>query len=253
MRRDPLVPEVIPDDPTALAEHLLIGLTQRANPDNVAGMARYGISPEGTLGVQIPVLRGVVRELRAVRRSRPDYVHEVAAVLWASGVHEARMLAGFLDVPELATQAQADVWVAGFDSWDVCDQVTGLFASTPFAPALVARWTASSEVFTKRAGFVLICALAVHDKESPDEAMIAYLPLIEAAAVDDRTYVKKAVNWALRQIGKRSLTCHAAAVEAAERILRDHPDSRCARWIARDALRELRSDAVRQRLARSRA
>ncbi|MCL4722612.1 MAG: DNA alkylation repair protein [Gammaproteobacteria bacterium] len=213
-------------------------------------MARYGISPEGTLGVPMPELRGIARELRPLRRSHPEYLHRVAARLWACGVHEARILAGLVDVPALVTPEQADAWVADLDSWDVCDQLQGLFVPTPFAYAKAQEWAGAAELFVKRSGFVLMCALAVHDKRADDSRIITFLDLVEREATDGRNYVKKGVNWALRQIGKRSAACHAAAVASAERILAAHPDSRTARWIARDALRELRSESVLRRVHR---
>lgn len=235
-------------DPVATARQILQDLRAQANPDNVAGMQRYGINPEGTLGVSIPVLRTIAKDLRPVARSDPDFVHAVAAELWGSGVHEARILAAFVDVPALVTPKQADAWVAELDSWDVCDQLQGLFVPTPFAYEKAAKWAGEEAEFVKRAGFVLMCALAVHDKKAPDAKIVAFLPLAIAEATDERTYVKKAVNWALRQIGKRSPACNTAAIDAAEDILIRYPDSRTARWVARDALRELHSDAVRTRL-----
>jgi 3-methyladenine DNA glycosylase AlkD len=219
-----------------------------ANPTNVAGMARFGISTSGTLGVSMPVLRGIAGQLRPLRRRHPEYLHAVAAALWASAVHEARILAGLIDVPALVTEAQADAWVAEIDSWDVCDQLSGLFAATEFAYAKAEKWAGEEPTFVKRSGFVLMCTLAVHDKRAADERLLAFLPLIERECCDERNFVKKAVNWALRQIGKRSSTCHPHAVLAAERILAEHADSSAARWIARDALRELRSEAILTRL-----
>ena len=211
-------------------------------------MARFGINSAGTLGVSVTTLRGIVKELRPWRRADPLAVHELAGQLWASGVHEARILAGLIDVPALVTEDQADAWAADLDSWDVCDQLSGLFGATDFAYAKAVQWSAADEVYVKRSGFVLMCSLAVHDKAAPDTELIAFLPVIEQAADDDRNFVKKAVNWALRQIGKRSPQCHAAAVATAEQILAGQSDSAAARWVARDALRELRSDAVRTRL-----
>lgn len=237
-----------------LADELLARLRAHADPGNVAGMARYGISAVGTLGVSVATLRGMAAELRALRRAEPDTVHQVAALLWASGVHEARMLAGFLDVPALVTREQADAWVADLDSWDTCDQLQHLFAATPFAYRAAVEWTQREEEFVRRAGLVLMCTLAVHDKRAPDERVVALLPSVEQTADDERTYVSKAVSWALRQIGKRSTTCHTAAVAAAERILAAHPGragrpgDRAARWAANDALR---SDAVTRRLGLS--
>lgn len=240
---DPSVP------PETRAEELATRLRALANPANVAGMSRYGINPTGTLGVTMPRLREIARDFRIVRRAHPEHVHEVALALWESGLHEARILAGILDVPTLVTREQAERWVADIDSWDVCDQVTGLFAQTPFARDLAVAWADRRAEFVKRAGFVVMCHLAVHDKGSPDEALIAFLPVIEREAGDERPYVKKGVNWALRQIGKRSPACHAAAVTAAERILDEQADSPSARWVARDALRELRTPAVVARFA----
>ncbi len=238
------------DDPAALAADLVTWLRSVGEPDNVAGMARYGINAEGTLGISMPLLRGAAGQLRPLRRSHPELLHATAAHLWNSGVHEARILAGLVDVPALVTESQADAWVADLDSWDTCDQLQKLFVPTPFGHAKAVEWAGSPDTFVKRAGFVLMATLAVHDEKAPDAAITAFLPLVEAEATDVRNLVKKAVNWALRQIGKRSPACHAAAVDSAERILVRHSDSAAARWVARDALRELRSEAVIARVAR---
>lgn len=211
-------------------------------------MARFGISSQQTLGVSVSTLRGIAKELRPWRRSDPASVHELAAQLWASGIHEARILAALIDIPALVSESQAEAWVAELDSWDVCDQLSGLLRDTSFAYAKAVEWAGAEATFVKRSGFVLMCSLAVHDKAAPDAELIAFLPLIEREACDDRNFVKKAVNWALRQIGKRSPQCHAAAVSSGERILQDQADCPAARWVARDALRELRSEAVLQRL-----
>ncbi len=232
------------------AAEIVANLRSQANPSNVAGMARFGISSVGTLGVSMPALRRIARETHRLRRTRADYVHDLAAELWKTGVHEARILAGLIDVPALVSQAQADAWVAEIDSWDVCDQLSGLFAATSFAYPKAAAWAGAEETFVKRSGFVLMCALTVHDKAAPDERLIDFLAPIEREATDERNFVKKAVNWALRQIGKRSLACHAAAVASAEQILATNPTSKAARWIARDALRELNSEAVLDRVRR---
>ena len=232
----------------ALAEEILAELRAQANPDNVAGMARYGIASENTLGVSIPTLRAIAKRVRPRRRSDPGYLHELAAALWASGVHEARILAGFVDVPALVTREQMEAWALDFDSWDVTDQVTDLFAQTPLARELAVAWAACDETFVKRSGFVIMCALAHKGSKVADDDLLEFLPLIEREATDGRNFVKKAVNWALRQIGKRSAALNAAAIASGERILAQHADSTAARWVARDALRELRSDAVRDRL-----
>ena len=233
------------------ADELLVRLRALATPENAAGMSRFGISPVGTLGVSMGPLRAIVGELRPLRRGDPALLHETAGRLWASGIHEARILASLLDVPALVTRAQADSWVADLDSWDTCDQPMHLVAATAFAYDAVPAWIGREEAFVRRAGLVLLCTLAVHDKRAPDERLVGLLPVVESVADDERPYVSKAVSWALRQVGKRSPVCHAAAVAAAERILRAHPSgagARAARWAANDALRELRGDGVRSRL-----
>lgn len=215
-------------EPLALDE-MLARLKSLANPRNVEGMARFGINPEGTLGVS-------VRDLRRLARGQRS--HELALGLWASGIHEARILAALVDDPAQVSQAQMDAWATEFDSWDVCDQVCmNLFDKTPFAAAKAVEWAARPEEFVKRAGFALMASLAWHDKSAPDSLFLGFLPVIQREAVDRRNYVKKAVNWALRQIGKRNPALRSAAIAAAEEILR--MDVPSARWVASDALREL--------------
>jgi 3-methyladenine DNA glycosylase AlkD len=214
------------------APELLAALRAQANPTNVAGMARYGINTAGTLGVPIPVIRRLARE---AGRS-----HALAAELWASGIHEARILATLVEEPARATRRQMNQWARDFDSWDVCDQACqNLFRYTPFAWAMAAAWAGARPEFVRRAGFSLMAGLAVKDKTAPDEDFEALLPLIAAAATDERNLVKKAVNWALRAIGKRNPRLRRAAIAAAGDLLAI--DSPAARWIARDALRELRA------------
>ena len=239
----------LPDRPAPLAEWLLGELQARANPDNVAGMARFGISSEGTLGVTVADVRALAREAkRSLGRDKPAHL-ELAKVLWASGVHEARIMAAVLAPPKLVTRELAESWVLDLDSWDTCDQLCGnVLWATEFAWELPAAWAARPETFVKRAGFVVITQLAGKDKAASDERFAPMLELVAAHCTDERNDVKKGVNWALRAVGKRSRGCHAMAVECGERILAEHPGSRSARWIARDALRELRSDAVRKRL-----
>ncbi len=244
-----------PLDPDALAAEILRELRSQANPDNVAGMARYGISAEGTLGVSVPVQRQLATDAKRRVKSLPDAPrirHATAQLLWDSAVHEARMTAGFLDDPRLVTREQIEAWASDFDSWDVCDQVTSnLFDRTEHAWTAAEEFSAREETYVKRCGFVLMAALASHDKDPDhDERLAAFLPLIEREAADDRNFVKKAVNWALRGIGKRSLALNAAAVATAERILETQHDSPAARWVARDALRELTSEATVARIKR---
>ena len=198
-------------------------------------MARYGISTEHTLGVPIPLLRALAR------RAGKD--HRLAGALWAAGIHEARILATMVEDPARMTSAHMDRWARDFDSWDVCDQACqNLFRYTPFACAKAVQWSSATSEFVRRAGFALMAALAAQRSETKDAQFEAFLKLIASAAGDDRNMVKKAVNWALRQIGKRNARLLKKAIAVAEQIERE--DSRSARWIAKDALRELRGRIV---------
>ncbi|MGV8082041.1 MAG: DNA alkylation repair protein [Coriobacteriia bacterium] len=232
-----------------LAAELLGELRAHANAENLEGMSRYGISPVGTLGVTMPVVRTLASSARKALRRQPAARHELAALLWSSGVHEARILAALVDLPALVDEPQMEAWAADLDSWDVCDQLClNLFRLAPLAWQKAAEWPLRAEEFVKRAGFVLGATLAVHDKAADDSRFLPLLALAEEGTCDERNMVKKAVNWQVRQIGKRSATLNTAAIATCERILARHPTSKSARWIARDALRELRSDAVRSRL-----
>ena len=212
-----------------------------ADPARTPGMARVGINIERALGVSIPHCR------RIARGHRRD--HGLALDLWTTGIHEARILASMVDDPTQVTPGQMESWVGDFDSWDLCDQTcSNLFGSTPYAYTKAKAWVRRKEEFVKRAGFTLIAERAVHDRERDDAFWLTWLPVIRSGATDDRNYVRKAVNWALREIGKRDLALNAAAIAEAERLL--EIDAKSARWIARDALRELRSDAVQTRLRR---
>jgi 3-methyladenine DNA glycosylase AlkD len=235
--------------PAELAETLLAELRAQAVPANLEGMARYGIVTTHALGVPMPVVRALARDARRrLGRDKPAW-HELAALLWASGVHEARIMASVVDVAALVDEVQMERWALEIDSWDVCDGLTNnLFRATPFAWQKAAEWPGRAEEFVKRAGFVLGASLAVHDKQADDAEFLPLLTLAEREATDERNMVKKAVNWQIRQIGKRSAVLNGAAIATCERLLAGHPDSRSARWTARDALRELRSDAVRARL-----
>ena len=220
-------------------QEILDQLEGLANPEAVAGMARYGINPENTYGISIPELRRIAKE------TGKD--HALAGELWDSGIHEARILACFIADPKRVTEAQMERWAADFDSWDVCDQCcSSLFDKTPFAYRKAVEWSEREAEFTKRAGFTLMAALAVHDKKAGDARFEQFMPILESESTDDRNYVKKAVNWALRQIGKRNARLNRLAIEAGEKIRRIN--SPAARWIAADALRELRSAAVQKRL-----
>jgi 3-methyladenine DNA glycosylase AlkD len=223
-----------------MIERLMETLRSHANPANVAGMARYGISTKGTLGVPVYVLRGMAKE---VGRD-----HALAESLWRSGIHEARILATLVDDPALVTARQMDRWARDFDSWDVCDHAChNLFRYTPKAFPKAAQWAHAKREFVRRAGFSLMAGLAVKARSASDEEFAAFLPLIAEAAGDDRNMVKKSVNWALRQIGKRNRRLHKLAIAAAGEIRRQ--ESRPARWIAADALRELRNPATVARIS----
>ena len=221
------------------SDEIIRYLKSQANPQNVAGMARYGISPHNTLGVSIPVLRDIAR--------RSGRNHRLALELWESGIHEARILAAYVDVPGQVTAQQLEAWAADFDSWDVCDQVcSSLFDKTPYAAQKVVEWSEREGEFVKRAGFVLMACLVVHDKKASDTLFESFLPFILNGATDERNFVKKAVNWALRQIGKRNRRLNLLAIQTAREIA--GLDSRAARWIAADALRELTSDKTQSKL-----
>jgi 3-methyladenine DNA glycosylase AlkD len=213
---------------------ILKTLRGMANPANVAGMARYGINTKGTLGVP-------VYELRALAR-KTGRSHTLALELWSSGIHEARILATIVDDPAQVTRRQMDTWARDFDSWDVCDQACqNLFRYTPHAWPMAVKWARSRREFVRRAGFALMAGLAGKSIDAPDENFVALFPLLAAAATDERNMVKKALNWALRSIGKRNKRLRRAAVAAAWQI---HTlDTPSARWIANDALRELRPKA----------
>src|SRR5438046_1701983 len=185
-------------------EQVIALLREHASPQAVQGMARFGISSTQTLGVAIPTLRRIAKDI--------GMDHPLAIELWRSGIHEARILASMIADPRLVSPEQMEEWVSDFDSWDVCDQVCGnLFDKTPYAYQKAMEWCHREQEFVRRAGFVLMAELAVHDKRASDEAFLPFFPLIKQYATDERNLVKKAVNWALRQIGKRN--SHLRAVE----------------------------------------
>ena len=220
---------------------ILNRLETLANPEAVKGMARYGISSKNTYGVSIPNLRNMAKEV--------GVNHDIAHQLWVSGIHEGRILASMIDDPKLVNEGQLEKWVSDFDSWDVCDQVCmNLFEKSPLACRKIVEWSRREEEFVKRAAFALIACLASHNKKAEDEKFIKLFPLIVEGATDERNFVKKAVNWALRNIGKRNLNLNKAAVNTAKEI--QQLDSKAARWIASDTIRELESEAVRRRLKR---
>lgn len=207
----------------------------------VAGMARFGIPIQNALGISVPVLRKMARQIG------PN--HRLAQELWGSGLLEARIVAALVEVPEMVTEQQMQRWVKDFDSWAVCDCCcANLFDKTTVAYRKALEWSGQDEEFVKRAGFALMAALAVHDKNAGNAKFLKFLPVVKRESIDERNFVKKAVNWALRQIGKRNAKLNQAAVKTAQQIRKS--DSKSARWIAADALRELTSEAVQERLRR---
>jgi len=220
-------------------DFIIAELKSMANPRNVEGMARFGINAENTLGISVVAVRKLAKPYRRD--------HELALRLWETGIHEARILATVIDDPAQVTPDQMESWAAAFNSWDVVDQACGnLFAKTPQAYDKVRAWSKRDEEFVKRAAFSLIATLAVHDKKASTTDLEAFYPLIRAAAIDERNFVKKAVNWALRQIGKRNRALNASALKLAHDLAES--DSKSARWVGKDAIRELESEKTRARL-----
>lgn len=212
-------------------DEIVKALRSEANPKNVEGMARFGINTKNTLGISMVFIRKLGRKI--------GKNHSLATKLWNSKIHEARILAALIDEPAKVTKEQMDRWSSQFDSWDICDQVcSNLFDKTPFAYAKAKEWTKSNREFQKRAGFVLMAALSVHDKKADDVKFLSFFPLIKKHATDERNFVRKAVNWALRQIGKRNQFLRKHCIALSEEIMAF--DSKAARWIAADALRELK-------------
>jgi 3-methyladenine DNA glycosylase AlkD len=225
----------------ASVKDVLNSLESKAKPEQLAGMAKYGIATEKRLGISVPEMRKLAKEL--------GRDHELALDLWRTGIAEARIVAGMVGDPAKLTEEQMEEWVKGIDSWDVCDQVCmNLFEKNRLVWKKIIDWSGREEEFVKRTAFSLIACLAWHDKKASDEKFIGLLPIIVREASDGRNFVKKAVNWALRNIGKRNLNLNEAAINTAKEIKR--LDSKAARWIAADAIRELESDAVQSRLKR---
>jgi 3-methyladenine DNA glycosylase AlkD len=220
-------------------QEIITRLKAESNPENVAGMARFGISSANTLGISVYTLRKLAKEIKKD--------HELALKLWDSGFHEARILASFTDEPEKVTEAQLEHWVKDFDSWDIVDQVSELISKTPFVIKKIHQWSDRNEEFVKRTAFSLIAEISAHDKKMPDGEFEQFFPIIKKAATDERNFVKKAVNWALRNIGKRNRALNRRAIEVAKEIRK--MDSKSARWIAAGALRELTGEKVQKRIA----
>jgi len=210
-----------------------------ADPEYLAGMTQFAVKTDRALGVCAPDMQKLAGEIGSS--------HKLALELWKTRIHEARIIAALIDDPKQVSKSQMNAWVSQFDNWGVCDACCCvLFDKTPFAWEKAMEWAGRKEEFVKRAGFVLMAAVAIHDKDAPDKKFLPFLSVIKCYAGDERNFVKKAVNWALRQIGKRNLVLNQKAVAVAKEIRKI--DSSAARWIASDALRELTSKKVHARL-----
>jgi 3-methyladenine DNA glycosylase AlkD len=220
-------------------DDVMFKLKSKAHPEKLPGMAKYGIAVEQRLGVPVPDMRKVAKEI--------GINHKLALKLWSTGIAEARIVASMVDDPDELTEEQMEDWVKDLNSWDVCDQVCmNSFEKSQLAWKKIVDWAGREEEFVKRTAFSLLACLAWHDKRASDDTFRELLPVIIQAATDERNFVKKAVNWALRNIGKRNLNLNKAAMNVAKEIRQ--LDSRAASWIASDAIRELGSDAVQNRL-----
>jgi len=224
-------------------EEILKLLEAKSRPEQLEGMARYGINIERRLGVSIPELRKMAKDI--------GKDHRLALGLWKTGIADAKILAAMIDNPEMLDETQMEEWVKDIDSWDVGDQVCmNLFERSPLAWKKVDDWSRREEKFVKRTAFGLLACLAWHDKKAEDEKFIQLFPVFARGAVDERNSIKKAVSWALRNIGKRNLNLNKAALNEANRLRL--LDSKSARWIASDVTRELESEAVQKRLKKKR-
>jgi len=230
-------------DPSWRADDIVAHLRSIGTAANLAGMARFGINTVNALGIGNSELRPLARKLKRN--------HERSLLLWDSGIREARLMAAFTDEPKKVDIAQCRRWAADFDSWEIVDTVADLFAETPFWRELIDEFAEDEREFVRRTAFAMLAWSAVHLKKEPDATFIAYLALIETHASDPRNFVKKAVNWALRQIGKRSMKLHAPALALAEKLTAS-PD-KAARWIGKDAVKELTDAKQLERLAARKA
>lgn len=232
-----------------LYNEIIYKLKSLSNPKNIEGMKRFAAGGKHTLGISIPILRAMAKEINREHKNNQDDKHKLALDLWDSGIHEAKMLAAFIAVPEKATIQDIDKWVNDFDSWDICDQTcSNYFRKTLFKYELVDRYVENEKEFVKRTAFVMMAVLAVHDKEMKDTDFEPYFKLIIEASTDERNFVKKAVNWALRQIGKRSHILNKKAINISEKILEKYPRSSSARWVANGAISELKNMKILDRI-----
>lgn len=223
----------------ATVDEVMELLQSKAKSDQLEGMARFAIAGDKRMGVSMPDMRKIAKSI--------GKDHQLALDLWDTGVPEGKIVAGLVAEPDKLTEEQMESWVVDINSWDVCDQVCmNLFEKSPLAEKKIYDWSEREEEFVKRTAYALIACLAWHDKAASDEDFIKYFPVIKMGATDDRNFVKKAVNWALRNIGKRNLALNKAALEVAYEI--KEIDTKSARWIASDAIRELESEKIQERL-----
>lgn len=221
-------------------DEVILELKSLATAEHLAKLAHFGIDNSRALGIKIPLLRQLAKKI--------GVNHELASELWATEIHEARILASMIENPKTMTEKQFDSWVNDFNSWDICDVCADLLAKTPFVFQKIDEYSTHSKEFVKRTAFTLMCELAFHDKKMTSEMYFPFFEIIEREAWDERNFVRKAVNWALRQMGKRNETLRLKAIETAERIL--NQGSKSARWIANDAIRELNDQKVIARVAK---
>ena len=222
-------------------KEVLKKLEAHARPDQLEGMARYGMRGEKRLGVAIPVLRKMAKEI--------GKDHGLALRLWKIGIPDAMILAAMVDDPTEVTEKQMEQWVVDIDSWDVCDQLCmNLLEKVPFALKKIGAWSKRDEEFVKRVAFAMLACIAWHEKDATDSKFIKLLPLIKKGAADERNMVKKAVSWALRNIGKRNPALNAIAIKTAKEL--QQMDGKAARWIASAAIRDLTSETTRKRLGK---
>ena len=220
--------------PATTAAEVIAHLRSLGDERNIKGMGRYGIETGTALGISNAVLRPLARQLKRN--------HQRALELWQSDIREARLLAAFTDVPAEVTLEQARRWAADFNSWEIVDTVSDLLSDAGLQSVLIPEFAADEREFVRRTAFAMMAWSAVHMKKEPDATILAWLPLIELHATDPRNFVKKAVNWALRQIGKRSAACHGPALALAEELAGS--DDKTARWIGKDAVKELAGEKV---------
>ncbi|MHA1125813.1 MAG: DNA alkylation repair protein [Candidatus Heimdallarchaeota archaeon] len=214
-------------------------LVENSNPKNLTGMAKVGITPDFALGTKIPILRAIAKRMKRN--------HALGLRLWEKNNRETRILASMIADPKMVTEEMMEQWVLEFNYWEICDQVImNLFEKTPFAYKKSFEWSERDEEFVKRAGFVLMARLAVCDKKAENKEFLKFLPILKKHAQDDRNMVKKGINWALRQIGKRNRSLNVEALKTTREILTI--DSKHAQWIAKNALKELTSEAIQKRL-----